>query len=97
MALTTPRLPRQFFVRDPVVLARDLLGRVLFYKTPDGLLASVEETNAAPAAGQFPSGGGLNVVFSAVPAVGDCTKSIGQRDTTVRSSANACNVAAALP
>ena len=39
MALTTPRLPRQFFARDPVVLARDLLGRVLFYRTPDGLLA----------------------------------------------------------
>jgi len=39
VALTTPRLPRQFFARDPVVLARDLLGRVLFYRTPDGLLA----------------------------------------------------------
>ena len=47
MALTTPRLPRQFFVRDPVVLARDLLGRVLFYKTPDGLLAGrIVETEA---------------------------------------------------
>ena len=39
MALTTPRLPRRFFARDPVVLARDLLGRVLFYRTPEGLLA----------------------------------------------------------
>ena len=47
MALTTPRLPRQFFVRDPVVLARDLLGRVLFYKTPEGLLAGrIVETEA---------------------------------------------------
>jgi len=47
VALTTPRLPRQFFVRDPVVLARDLLGRVLFYKTPDGLLAGrIVETEA---------------------------------------------------
>ena len=39
MALTTPRLPRRFFARDPVVLARDLLGRVLFYRTAEGLLA----------------------------------------------------------
>ena len=47
MALTTPRLPRRFFVRDPVVLARDLLGRVLFYKTPEGLLAGrIVETEA---------------------------------------------------
>src|SRR4030088_2434504 len=47
MALTAPRLPRRFFVRDPVVLARDLLGRVLFYKTPDGLLAGrIVETEA---------------------------------------------------
>ena len=47
MALTTPRLPRRFFVRDPVVLARDLLGRVLFYKAPEGLLAGrIVETEA---------------------------------------------------
>jgi DNA-3-methyladenine glycosylase len=47
VALTTPRLPRQFFVRDPVALARDLLGRVLFYRTPDGLLAGrIVETEA---------------------------------------------------
>jgi DNA-3-methyladenine glycosylase len=47
MALTTPRLPRRFFVRDSVVLARDLLGRVLFYKTPEGLLAGrIVETEA---------------------------------------------------
>jgi len=39
MPLTAPRLPRAFFARDPVVLARDLLGRILFYKTPEGLLA----------------------------------------------------------
>jgi DNA-3-methyladenine glycosylase len=47
MALTAPRLPRRFFVRDPVVLARDLLGRVLFYKAPGGLLAGrIVETEA---------------------------------------------------
>ncbi len=38
---------REFFARDPVVLARDLLGRVLFSKTPDGLLAGrIVETEA---------------------------------------------------
>ncbi|HEV3461081.1 MAG TPA: DNA-3-methyladenine glycosylase [Candidatus Dormibacteraeota bacterium] len=47
MALTTPRLLRRFFARDPVVLARDLLGRVLFYRTPEGLLAGrIVETEA---------------------------------------------------
>ena len=47
MPLTTPRLPRAFFARDPVVLARDLLGRVLFYRTTDGLLAGrIVETEA---------------------------------------------------
>ena len=47
MALTTPRLPRRFFSRDPVLLARELLGRVLFYKTPEGLLAGrIVETEA---------------------------------------------------
>ena len=47
MALTTPRLPRRFFARDPVVVARDLLGRILFYKTPEGLLAGrIVETEA---------------------------------------------------
>ena len=47
MALTTPRLPRRFFARDPVALARDLLGRVLFYRTPEGLLAGrIVETEA---------------------------------------------------
>jgi DNA-3-methyladenine glycosylase len=45
--LTTPRLPRAFFARDPVVLARDLLGRILFYRTPEGLLAGrIVETEA---------------------------------------------------
>ena len=45
--MTSPRLLREFFARDPVVLARDLLGRVLFYKTPDGLLAGrIVETEA---------------------------------------------------
>ena len=47
MALTTPRLRREFFARDPVVLARDLLGRVLFYRTPEGRLAGrIVETEA---------------------------------------------------
>ena len=47
MALITPRLPRQFFARDPVVVARDLLGRVLFYKTSEGVLAGrIVETEA---------------------------------------------------
>jgi DNA-3-methyladenine glycosylase len=47
VALTTPRLKRQFFARDPVVLARDLLGRVLFYKALEGLLAGrIVETEA---------------------------------------------------
>ena len=47
MALTTPRLPRRFFARDPVALARDLLGRVVFYRTPEGLLAGrIVETEA---------------------------------------------------
>jgi len=45
--LTTPRLPRAFFARDPVVLARDRLGLVLFYRTTDGLLAGrIVETEA---------------------------------------------------
>jgi len=45
--LTTPRLRRSFFARDPVTLARDLLGRILFYRTPDGLLAGrIVETEA---------------------------------------------------
>jgi DNA-3-methyladenine glycosylase len=40
-------LTRRFFARDPVVLARDLLGRVLFYKTAEGLLAGrIVETEA---------------------------------------------------
>ena len=47
MALITPRLPRQFFARDPVGVARDLLGRVLFYKTSEGVLAGrIVETEA---------------------------------------------------
>lgn len=45
--LTTPRLPRDFFARDPVTLARDLLGRILFYRTPEGLIAGrIVETEA---------------------------------------------------
>src|ERR1700674_687943 len=47
MVLTAPRLPRRFFARDPVVLARDLLGRVLFYRSPEGVLAGrIVETEA---------------------------------------------------
>jgi DNA-3-methyladenine glycosylase len=45
--LTTPRLPRAFFARDPITLARDLLGRILFYRSSDGLLAGrIVETEA---------------------------------------------------
>lgn len=47
MRLTSPRLPRRFFERDPLAVARDLLGRVLFYRSPDGLLAGrIVETEA---------------------------------------------------
>lgn len=47
MALTSARLKRAFFSRDPVTVARDLLGRILFYRTPDGLLAGrIVETEA---------------------------------------------------
>jgi DNA-3-methyladenine glycosylase len=45
--LTAPRLQRTFFARDPVLLARDLLGRTLFYRTSEGLLAGrIVETEA---------------------------------------------------
>jgi DNA-3-methyladenine glycosylase len=47
VALTSPRLKRTFFSRDPVIVARDLLGRILFYRTPEGLLAGrIVETEA---------------------------------------------------
>lgn len=47
MSLVSPRLPRSFFARDSVSLARDLLGRILFYKTADGLIAGrIVETEA---------------------------------------------------
>jgi DNA-3-methyladenine glycosylase len=46
-SLTSPRLGRAFFARDPVGLARDLLGRILFYRTAEGLLAGrIVETEA---------------------------------------------------
>jgi len=46
-ALTSPRLQREFFARDPVIVARDLLGRILFCRAPEGLLAGrVVETEA---------------------------------------------------
>jgi DNA-3-methyladenine glycosylase len=45
--ITASRLPRSFFARDPVALARDLLGRILFYRTAEGLLAGrIVETEA---------------------------------------------------
>lgn len=45
--LVSHRLKREFFTRDPVVLARDLLGRILFYRTAQGLLAGlIVETEA---------------------------------------------------
>jgi DNA-3-methyladenine glycosylase len=45
--LWSPRLKRPFFSRDPVTVARDLLGRILFYRTPEGLLAGrIVETEA---------------------------------------------------
>jgi DNA-3-methyladenine glycosylase len=43
----SPRLGRAFFSRDPVIVARDLLGRILFYRRPEGLLAGrIVETEA---------------------------------------------------
>jgi DNA-3-methyladenine glycosylase len=45
--LTSPRLRRAFFSRDPVIVARDLLGRILFYRAREGLLAGrIVETEA---------------------------------------------------
>ena len=47
MALTSPRLPRAYFSRDPVIVARDLLGRILFSRSPEGVLAGrIVETEA---------------------------------------------------
>src|SRR5437773_11198370 len=47
MDLPHRRPRRSFFARDPVILARDLLGRILFYRTTDGLLAGrIVETEA---------------------------------------------------
>ena len=47
MTLTGPRVRRRFYARDPVVLARDLLGRILFYRSEQGLIAGrVVETEA---------------------------------------------------
>jgi DNA-3-methyladenine glycosylase len=45
--LTRTRLRRAFYPRDAVTLARDLLGRVLFFESPAGLLAGrIVETEA---------------------------------------------------
>jgi DNA-3-methyladenine glycosylase len=71
--LTSPRLKRAFFSRDPVIVARDLLGRILFYRTPEGLLAGrVVETEAYrgeadPASHAFRGRTGRNVVMFGVP------------------------------
>jgi len=47
VALTSPRLPRAYFSRDPVIVARDLLGRILFSRSPEGVLAGrIVETEA---------------------------------------------------
>ncbi len=46
-SLTQARLRRAFYARDPVTLARDLLGRVLFFESPEGLLSGrIVETEA---------------------------------------------------
>jgi DNA-3-methyladenine glycosylase len=46
-AVVRPRLRRDFYARDPITLARDLLGRILFYQAPEGLLAGrIVETEA---------------------------------------------------
>ena len=47
MRLVSPRLPRSFFARDPVLVARELLGRILFYRTAAEVLAGrIVETEA---------------------------------------------------
>ena len=41
------RLGRSFYARDPVTLARDLLGRILLYESPQGLVGGrIVETEA---------------------------------------------------
>lgn len=51
-SLVQPRLRRAFYARDPVTLARDLIGRVLFYRSPEGLIAGrIVETEAYTGAG----------------------------------------------
>lgn len=36
-----PRLPRAFFTRDGITLAKDLLGKVLVHRTPAGLVRGI--------------------------------------------------------
>src|SRR3989442_6183331 len=46
-SLTRPRLRRAFYAHDRVTRARDLLGRILFFDSPKGLLSGrIVETEA---------------------------------------------------
>lgn len=40
-------LPREFYARDPVTVAKDLLGKTIIHETPDGkVMAKIVETEA---------------------------------------------------